>query len=250
MIFDIPTIIIIVTIFFASLVRTATGFGFALVAIPILSFFLEPQEAVAYTMIFQTISTLPIAFINFHKKEWKYSIKLLSFSLTGLIPSVILLIYIPIVIVYALVAICVLVALILVATGVKIKSSLNLYHWFLVGFIAGFMHGLAGVSGPPILAILHADDTLSKNSKRQVMAIFFLFAGLLSLIPILIHSPDVLFDINLLGLLFFSMISGIYLGQKVFTSMSASQFHICTLVLMSISSVLAIFQLFKFTKII
>lgn len=243
--FDSLTVVLVFTIFFASLLRTATGFGFALIAIPILSFFLEPAKAVAITMIFQTISALPIALINITKKEWSYALKLLLFSIVGLVPGIVLLIFIPPLIVHALVALCVLCALFLVAKEVTFKSDLSLYHWLSVGFFAGFMHGLAGVSGPPILAMLHADKTLTKHAKRQVMAVFFLFAGGIALFPILTYMPEILFDGKLLSVSFIAMAAGMYVGQKVFIYLSASQFRLCTLILMSVSCVLASSQLIK-----
>lgn len=243
--FDGLTVVLAFTIFFASLVRTATGFGFALIAVPILSFFLEPAKAVAITMIFQTISALPIALINITKKEWGYAIRLLLFSIIGLVPGIILLIFITPLIVHALVALCVLCALFLVAKGVTFKSQLSLHHWLTVGFFAGFMHGLAGVSGPPILAMLHADKSLTKHAKRQIMAVFFLFVGGIALFPILTYMPEILFDGQLLSILFIAMVAGMYVGQKVFIYLSTSQFRLCTLILMSVSCVLVSAQLVK-----
>lgn len=246
MIFDNNSAIIVVTIFFASLIRTATGFGFAILAIPILSFILEPSEAVAYTMIFQTLSAIPIALLNTTMQEWKYASKLIFFSLVGLLPGVFFLIVLPSIIVQLLVAICILIALVIIFTGVQFKAPFSFFKWILVGFSVGFMHGLAGVSGPPILATLHADQTLSKSRKRKVMAIFFLFAGVFSLIPIIIHFPIVVNDINFLAILFLSMVVGMSIGQKIFIAMSEVQFRICSTFLISISFLLAITQIFNF----
>jgi len=243
--FDSSITILTLTIFLASLVRTATGFGFALVAIPILSFFLDPVRTVAITMIFQTIGALPIAFIKVTSKEWSYAIKLLLFSLLGLIPGVSLLIFFSPLIIHSLVAFCVLSALLFITKGVIFKSPISLYKWVTIGFIAGFMHGIAGVSGPPILAMLHADETLTKYKKRQILAVFFLVVGAIALIPIFIYTPTILFDSKTLSVLFIAMLAGMYVGQKIFLSLSPRQFRLCTLVLMSISCILAIGHLIK-----
>jgi len=244
--FDSSITILTITIFFASLVRTATGFGFALVALPILSFFLEPVRAVAITMIFQTIGALPIAFIKVTTKEWTYAFKLLLFSVLGLIPGISLLILFSPLIIHSLVAFCVLSALLFIATGVTFKFPISLYKWVAIGFIAGFMHGIAGVSGPPILAMLHADEALTKHKKRQILAVFFLFVGAISLIPIFMYMPKMLFDSQTFSILFIAMATGMYIGQKIFLSLSPIQFRLCTLVLMSISCILAIGHLMKF----
>jgi len=239
-------IILTITIFFASLVRTATGFGFALVATPILSFFLDPVTAVAITMIFQTIGALNIAFIKVTKTEWTYAFKLLLFSILGLFPGISLLIFLPPLIIHSFVAFCILSALLFIATGVTFKSPISLYKWLIIGFTAGFMHGIAGVSGPPILAMLHADETLTNHKKRQILAIFFLFVGAIALIPIVMYMPKMLFDIQTFSILFMALSTGMYVGQKIFLSLSPPQFRLCTIVLMSLSCILAIGHLMQF----
>jgi len=238
--------ILTITIFFASLVRTATGFGFALIATPILSFFLDPVKAVAITMIFQTIGALPIAFMKVTKKEWSYAFKLLLFSVLGLFPGISLLIFFSPLIIHSLVALCILSALLFIAKGVSFKSPISLYKWVTIGFIAGFMHGIAGVSGPPILAMLHADETLTNHKKRQILAIFFLFVGAIALIPIFMYMPKMLLDSQTFSILFIALATGMYIGQKIFLSLSPLQFRLCTLILMSISCILAIGHLMKF----
>ncbi|MEM5536535.1 sulfite exporter TauE/SafE family protein [Neptuniibacter pectenicola] len=244
--FDSLVILLAATIFLASVVRTATGFGFALIAIPILSFFLEPVSAVAITMLFQTASAIPIAFSNLTKKEWNYAMKLLLFSLTGLLPGVAFLIITPPIAVQLIVTLCIFCALFLIAKGVSFNANLSVKQWVTVGFISGFMHGLAGASGPPILAVLHADTTLEKRQKRQIMSVFFLFAGTLALIPMLTQVPRLLLNSKTLTVLCIAMFSGMYIGQKLFNRLSATQFRFCTLVLMLISGLLATGQLIQF----
>lgn len=241
------SMVLVAAVFFASLVRTATGFGFALLAVPMMGLVLEPANAVGISLIFQIISSLPIALQGLTRGEAWYAFKLVGFALLGLLPGLMILLVLPPVFARLMLVLSLLIALVMIAGKVTFKAELSLHHWAFVGLCAGFMQGVAGASGPPILAALHADTSITTVSKRRIMAVFFIFAGLLALPPILLNMPETVLDWTLFGLLFSAMLLGILVGQRVFSVMSAAAFRQATVALLILSLGLACYPLMSIT---
>lgn len=247
MVLSTVSVVLVVAVFFASLVRTATGFGFALLAVPMMGLVLEPASAVGISLVFQIISGLPIALQGLTRREARYALKLVGFALLGLLPGLLVLLVLPTVIARLMLALSLLIALILIARKVTFNAGLSLFQWALVGLCAGFMQGVAGASGPTILTALHADTNITIESKRRVMAVFFIFAGLLALPPILLEMPETVLDWKLFGLLLGAMLLGMLAGQRVFALMSAAAFRQATVALLILSLGLAIYPLMSIT---
>jgi len=247
MVFSTVAIVLVVAVFFASLVRTATGFGFALLAVPMMGLVLEPASAVGISLIFQVISGLPIALQSLTRWEARYALKLVGFALIGLLPGLLVLLVLPPVFARLMLVLSLLIALILIARKVTFKAELSLRQWALVGLCAGFMQGVAGASGPPILAALHADARITIESKRRIMAVFFIFAALLALPPILLDMPQTVIDWKLLVLLLGAMLLGMLVGQRLFSLMSAAAFRQATVALLILSFGLACYPLISIT---
>lgn len=237
------TMVLVTAVFFASLVRTATGFGFALLAVPIMGLALEPASAVGISLIFQVISGLPIALKGLTRREAWYALRLVGFALLGLLPGLMVLLVLPPVVARLMLALSLFIALVLIARKVTFKTELSLRQWALVGLCAGFMQGVSGASGPPILAALHADNSITIESKRRVMAVFFIFAGLLALPPIFLDMPEAVLDWKRFAMLLGAMLLGILVGQRVFSRMSAAAFRRATMVLLVLSLALACYPL-------
>ena len=232
-----------VTVFMASFIRTATGFGFALLAVPMLGLVMAPSSAVGISLVFQIISSLPIAFSGLSRAELNYSLKLVGFSLIGLLPGLCALLLLPQLFARFMLVASLMIALFIIARRHTFQGELSARHWAGLGLFAGFMQGVSGASGPPILAALHADTTVDIASKRRIMAVFFLFAGLLAVPPLMLNMPNELLSMSLFGSLFVAMAGGIAFGQWVFSRMNARHFHAATVVLLIISLLLAVYPL-------
>ncbi|MBU2953915.1 sulfite exporter TauE/SafE family protein [Marinobacter sp. F3R08] len=240
---ELLTAFLAATVFFASLVRTATGFGFALLAVPMMGLVLEPASAVGISLVFQIITGLPIAFHGLSRFEWDYALRLVGLALIGLLPGLLVLLLLPPLFARIMLVASVLIALYFIARRMTFKANLSFVQWAGIGLSAGFMQGVAGASGPPILAALHADSELGIASKRRIMALFFVFAGVLAVPPIMFSFPEELLDWKLVGALFLAMFMGFAAGQQLFSRMNANHFHRATVVLLVVSLGLACYPL-------
>ncbi|WP_097458673.1 sulfite exporter TauE/SafE family protein [Mangrovitalea sediminis] len=237
------TLSLTATIFTATLVRSATGFGFALLAVPMMSLVLEPASAVGLSLMFQIASGLLIALRGLTAPEITYALRLSAFTLIGLVPGLLVLLVLPPVFARVMLVACLLVALLLIAGKVSFKASPTTRHWMLIGLCAGFMQGVAGAAGPPVLTALHADKAISKASKRRIMSLYFVLVGLLSLPPILTHMPGQLLNLRLQSFLLVAMLCGIFAGHQVFIRLSDRHFHGATVLLLMTGLGLACYPL-------
>jgi uncharacterized protein len=181
-----------IIIFAATFIQSLTGFGFGLLAIPLLLFVLPTYEAVMAGMILSMMSAL-FQGINMRKlARWDLVIRLLLFSLPGLILGVILSRYLNPTIIKGIVGV---VLIVYVAWQyiefMKKKAQYKADQTSLtqerlgnnelqtrsVGFIAagfssGILNGLAAIPGPPIVALLIKH--LDKETFQATTVTFFI----------------------------------------------------------------------------
>lgn len=231
------------TIFVATLARSATGFGFALLAVPMMSLVLNPSSAVGLSLVFQIASGLLIAVRGLFATEVMYALKLVKYTLIGLVPGLLALLLLPPLFARIMLAACMLAALVSIAGNFTFNASPTNRQWMLIGLVAGLMQGIASAPAPPILAALHADKALHKAAKRRIMSVFFVIIGLITLPPILLHMPEELLSPRLLGFLLVAMLCGILAGHHIFIRLSDRLFHRATILLLMIGFSLACYPL-------
>lgn len=227
-------------IFVAAFIRTLTGFGFALLAVPAMGLLLSPVDAVGLSLIFQIISGLPLALKGREAGEVKYAFKLASFTLLGLVPGLLVLLLLQPMVARLMLIASLLVSLFIITRGYRFAALPTLKDWLVVGLTAGFMQGVAAAPGPPVLAALHADSSLNRYAKRRVLAVFFTLTGTLSLPWVLMRMPDELKSLPLLGMLLLAMFLGIWLGERCFTRVSDRNFRQATVLLLWVALGLAL----------
>ena len=202
------------TVLFASIIRTFTGFGFALAAIPILSLFLSPIDSV-------TLSTLVVFAISLFRLKTFWGLS----PIKPMLPLTAMLLVGTALGAYLLKSISVehfrLVAgLLVVAASIGLSvfktndRSENALGSSIAGLISGVMNGLFAMGGPAIIAYTLLTESDARLSRIKIMAILFVatilalisftFAGLISL-----HVP----------IYFILTLPAIYLGDRLGNSL-------------------------------
>jgi uncharacterized membrane protein YfcA len=159
-----------------------TGFGFAMVAVPFLGFFMPPVEALPYVLMLQALvgaAGLPgaVADCRWHALGWLalgvvlgtpvglWIINLVSPTMGRLI-----------------VGLVVLAACAVLTAGLRLHATHLLRATIGAGLVSGVMNGLAGMSGPPAVALLLGAGATSKEI-RATMIVFVFGAALAALAP-------------------------------------------------------------------
>jgi uncharacterized membrane protein YfcA len=220
-----------VIIFAASLIQSLTGFGFGLVAVPLLLFILPSQEALVVAMILSTFSFLIHGVKTYKQARWELIRRLLLISIPGLFLGVVLSGYLNTVFIKGIVGVVLIVyviwqwmliqkknALLMSSDGImnleiskgeaSRKSPLKFYS---AGFLSGILNGLVGIPGPPIVALLVKN--LDKDTFQATTVNFFIFQYTITLGTRLIIQENVLTPPLIVMMLY--MVIPIVLGHLV-----------------------------------
>ncbi|MDA9007673.1 sulfite exporter TauE/SafE family protein [Porticoccaceae bacterium] len=167
--------IIWVVVILAAVLRSFTGFGFALAAVPAFSLFLSPIQAVVL------VSLLTLAVNLFYARNY-----LTNVPLNPLIPLVVAAIIGTVIGTQVIKSISVEKFQFWVGCSViagclgmiflrKIRIPVNNFTTYLTGLLSGIMNGSLAIPGPPI--IIYALQSQSTPEKSRILLMTFFFAS-------------------------------------------------------------------------
>ncbi|WP_323784725.1 sulfite exporter TauE/SafE family protein [Thalassovita sp.] len=176
---------LIATVFIAGAVRGFSGFGTALVYLPVAGMFMPPVWALTTLVVmdvFGPIPNLPRARRDGRLADvgrmWLGTIVALPIGLLVLYSVD------PGIFRYAVCGIALLVPLLL-ASGLRLRGQITPALQISTGGIAGFLGGVAGMPGPPVILMHMASTEPAQLIRANIMMYLFAFdATLLSLLGI------------------------------------------------------------------
>ena len=160
-----------VVVFAAGAIQVVTSFGFALLAVPLLSFLFPTSHVVVLVVTFSLVANLFVlvqtrSFARLKSLRW-----LLFFSVLGIPAGVVFLKLADPVILKALVGAIVALTGILMMTGVRVRIDNEILSSGIAGLLSGFLNGSISMSGPPIVFFL-ANRGDSKDTFRANLAVW------------------------------------------------------------------------------
>lgn len=225
-------------IFAASFIQALTGFGFGLVAVPLLLFVLPSQVALMIGMILAAISSLLQGFKTYKQARWDLIYKLILLSLPGLmlgvlnsnkldqemikgLVGVVLILYVA----WQGVRISkqnrIKISIEKVAQSEDIEDSkekgirISWLNLLTAGFSSGILNGLAAIPGPPIVALLV--KYLDKDRFQATTTCFFALQYIITIVTKFIiqkNAFNLSFGVGMIGLIL-PIFLGLAVGQPV-----------------------------------
>lgn len=187
---------LIIAVILAGLVRGFAGFGTALVFMPIAASITSPVWAIIIMMsfdIFGPLALLPKAWRDGEPDEVSL---LVIGAIVGLPIGVYFLTQIDPILFRWIVSVLSFIMLMLLASGWRYKNPLNKVMLMAVGSLSGFMSGIVGISGPPVIltymsslkpaSVIRGNAMLYLFFVDLVMLLVFFLKGILVLIPLVI----------------------------------------------------------------
>lgn len=188
--------ILIVACAVAGMVRGFTGFGTAMVFMPIAALVLEPVWAIAAMLTFDVVGAAPLQRKAIRDGEPHDVVLLILGAVIGLPLGVYLLTLMEPVVFRWLVSCLSLALLVLLMSGWRYRNPLNALYTSLVGATGGFLCGVAALPGPPIIlsymssprpaAVIRGNTMMYLFVVDIMTFIVFGLKGLLVLLPVLI----------------------------------------------------------------
>ncbi len=162
----------------AGIVRGFSGFGTAMVYVPVASALYEPKIAVVQMFIFDVVATLPLLVDAWRRCTWREIVPLLAGSALGVPVGVqLLLVVVPIVLRW-MISITVLTILVIMASGWRYTRAPSRPATVAIGGVSGVFGGIAGLSGPPVILLWLGGQATALIVRANILAFF----GLMSVV--------------------------------------------------------------------
>ena len=178
----------------AGLVRGFSGFGGAMVLVPILAATYGPKVAVPVLMLTDFVLTLPLAWRARRRCAWREVVPVTLGHAAALPAGIAVLVVADPAALTRATGVLVLVVAAAMALGVRRRTVANGMQTAGIGLAAGFLSGATGIGGPPVVLFwLAGPDAASRL--RANLIVFFALASVLSIGGLALArvvTPDVL----------------------------------------------------------
>ena len=216
----------VVVILMASLLKGMTGFGFALLALPVLTIFFPMQALVPAMTLFNLFTSLYILANIRLKIELKSLFPMLLASFIGIPAGVYLLKYLPerTMVLTTGISIFSLSMVFLLGSNKEIPESRKRKPIVFAGFLSGFMASSMSIGGPPIALAMNRKG-YSKERFRKMFALVSVINAVISTILYVAKGIFVAFSLKFAIILFPIMLLGSKLGDVLARRVDQLQFR-------------------------
>ncbi len=167
---------VIMVIILGAFIQSLTGFGLALVSVPLLSLWLDAQVAIPLAGLFGWLVTVPIVWKMRQFVLWKVTGLLLLAAIPGTFLGVRLLATLPSAWILLMMGVIVLFAAChaLMSHHRKKPHTLSQFWAVLAGFLSGALGGAVGEPGPPVIAYISFQNWSADQAKATLLSFFML----------------------------------------------------------------------------
>ena len=215
-----PFVLAFLIIFVAMLIRTLTGFGSALIAIPLLSILFGAKYAIPFILLYECLIDIMIL----GRDRWKLKSEVKQawpFLVTGLIGIPLgtqVLIFSSERLLKIVIGIALIIFSMLLLWNVNLRLKRDRFGSAAVGLLGGFLCGSIGMPGPP-MALLLGSQGIEKDEFRRLIVIFLTVVDFLTFFYFLwiglINADMLLQSIKLMPALALGFLAGDYAFGKV-----------------------------------
>ena len=202
----------------AAIVQGMTGFGFALLAMPLLSLFLPLDQAVPMVVMLSLVTNVFVLCETFRLIDLKKIWILIVSGIVGIPLGVYLLKVMNPDILKTAVGCTILVTAVAMVRGFKVQITNETASFALVGLLSGVLNGSISLSGPPVVLFLSNQGT-EKNRFRGNLALCALITNIITVVTMLIggiiQASTVIFTLEMLPALIFGVLAGMKAAGKV-----------------------------------
>lgn len=166
-------------VFLAAGTQQLSGFGFALMAVPLLSLVIGTKDAVALSSLSGLAGTTLMAVRLRHRTDRPVVGRLILGAIVGMPLGIVLLRRVPAAPLQVAVSVVVLAAVAVLASGFRLKRESPRTEVG-AGFVSGMINTSIGVGGPPVVIVLQAAEH-EQHAFRATTVSYFLLANLIAL---------------------------------------------------------------------
>lgn len=167
-------------ILIAAIIRGFSGFGFALVAVPLLSMIMPPLAFVPIIFGMQVVAVLPGLRQTLQDAQWKQILPLVPGGFLGTWAGLQILYRSDPEIIDFLIAIAVVFVAVFLLKGFRLSRQFTKFEIAFIGTLSGLLNGAAGLPGPPVIIA----QLVTPNTDKMVRSNLIIFFTILALFGI------------------------------------------------------------------
>lgn len=171
--------LLVVILSFGAFVQAVSGFGFALVAVPLASIVVVPSQAVVIVSLASLLTSMRNAFAARGQIERRVAGRMIAAALVAMPLGLVVLETVDDQALRLAIGVVVAIAAILIALGVELRRG-TVVSDLVTGFISGVLNTSTGTNGPPLVIGLRA-HRLGIVRFRGTMAAVFIVSGVVAL---------------------------------------------------------------------
>ena len=221
----------------ASLLRGLTGFGFAIVATPLLAFVVSPLVAVSVVTLLQIPSGLPVVVKDWADTDFRAASTTWLAGIPMLLPGLYLLSRAPPEPMRIVLGVIVIASSIFLSLGVSIRRPPRTSELVSAGVLGGLLQGVAAMAGPPIVILLLASSWPPARSRATLSFIFLLLGASSVIIGVsrgMTTADDVLLSVYCLP----GLLAGQWIGAYAFARLDHQKYRQVSLATIAMTGVL------------
>ena len=156
---------------FASFAQTLSGFGFSLLAVPLMTLVVSPRDAVVVATIIGAISTTSQAVIDRNHVDSSIAKRLILASYAGMPFGLMAFIFVSETGLRLVLGVVVISAAVLLLRGFRLRDDSHHLDW-LFGIVSGFLSTSTSTNGPPLVFLMQARQLAPATFRATINTVF------------------------------------------------------------------------------
>jgi len=240
----ISSFITIALIFFvASFLQGLTGFGFALISIPLLSVIINIREAIPLCALFGLLINLYLIYqLRDHVIVFELK-RLIVGALVGVPIGVYFLAHASPVLLQTILAIIIITFVTLTLSRILKPIGLDRKWGYLFGSLSGMLGGAFNTSGPPVLVYVYLQGW-DKNKQKASLTGYFLVTAIFVVVSHAITGITTLHTLSYFLYFLPSVLFGLMFGSRLFNRISSEIYNKTVLIGLLVIGLFTILRIF------
>ena len=229
-------------VLFASTVQSISGFGFALMSVPLMVLIIDLRIAVVVSALVGTLGTCGQAWQLREHVDRILTRRFIISSCIGVPFGLAAFLLVSQNVLKIVLGVAVLFGVAVLSRGLDMRSTHHSFDW-LMGALSGFLLMSTSTNGPPLVFTLHA-RRIDPQTLRATLNTVFAVTGIISS-GLFVASGKVTREIlGISAIAFPTMVIGVYLGTRFRQFIAVERFRSMILVLLAASGVSSIASAF------
>ena len=222
----------------ASATQAISGFGFALIAVPLLSLFVDPQMSVVLATVVGAFSSTFQAITDRRYAQKKLVQRLAVTAYMGMPFGLVVFLVVSESVLRFIVGVVVLIAAVALMRGFYISHTNKKIDW-IMGWASGVLATSTSTNGPPLVFLLQAKK-LSPESFRASINVVFSLTSFGAILLFAVSGNITTEDFGGIAVSVPMLLLGLAIGFKVRSRINAEQFRVLVFVLLVVSALSAL----------